>query len=128
MHKEPIMTTPQEQRRHQAVARYLDGDPIETICHEMRCSKSWLYKWKNRYQPDDPGWASSRSTQPRHNPRQLPPSIAQRIVALYRRGTPGGKRWSAVSIQKELQRQGIEPIPSVRTIYRIVQRQDLDAV
>ncbi len=51
------MSNPQEQRRHQAVARYLAGDPIETICHEMRCSKSWLYKWKNRYQPDDPGWA-----------------------------------------------------------------------
>jgi transposase len=43
------MTNPQERRRQQAVARYLAGDPIETICHEMRCSKSWLYKWKNRY-------------------------------------------------------------------------------
>jgi putative transposase len=122
------MTNPQEQRRHQAVARYLAGEPIETICHEMRCSKSWLYKWKNRYQPDDPGWAISRSTQPRHNPRQLPPSIEQRIVALYRMVTPDGKRWSAASIQKALQQQGIEPIPSVRTIYRIVQRQASDAV
>ena len=122
------MTTPQEQRRHRAVARYLAGEPIETICRDMQCAKSWLYKWKNRYRFDDPTWARSRSTQPRQNPRQLPPSIAQRIVALYRRGTPSGKGWSAASIQQELQRQGIEPIPSIRTIYRIVQRQDSDTV
>jgi transposase len=120
------MTSPQEQRRKQAVDRYLAGDPIETICHEMRCAKSWLYKWKNRYQSDDPGWATSRSTQPRHNPRQLPPSIEQQIVAWRRLMTPDGKRWSAAAIQKELKRQGMVPIPSIRTIYRIVQRQDPD--
>jgi hypothetical protein len=33
-----------EQRRQEAIQRYLDGDPIEQICREMRCSKSWLYK------------------------------------------------------------------------------------
>jgi putative transposase len=120
------MTNPQEQRRHQAVARYLAGDPIETICRDMRCSKSWLYKWKNRYRFDDPTWVRSQSTQPRHNPRRLPPVIAQRIVALYRVGTPDGNRCSAASIQKALQQQGIEPIPSIRTIYRIIQRQEAD--
>ena len=120
------MTTPQQQRRQQAVARYLAGEPIETICRDMRCAKSWLYKWKNRYRFDDPTWARSHSTQPRHNPRRLSPVIAQRIVTLYREGTPDGKRWSAASIQKALQQQGIEPIPSIRTIYRIIQRQEAD--
>ena len=32
-----------ESRRHLAVKRYLDGDPIERICQEMGCAKSWLY-------------------------------------------------------------------------------------
>lgn len=122
------MTTPQEQRRKQAVTRYLDGENIETICHEMRCAKSWLYKWKNRYQPDDPEWAMSHSTQPQHNPRQLPQSIEQRIVAWRRTVAPNGERWSAAAIQKELQQQGIESIPSIRTIYRILQRHDRDSV
>jgi transposase-like protein len=36
-------------RRPDAIERYLAGDPIETICREMGCSKSWLYKWTNRY-------------------------------------------------------------------------------
>ena len=122
------MTTPQEQRRQQAVKRYLDGDKIETICHAMQCSKSWLYKWKSRYQPDDPGWATSRSTQPQHNPRQLPPSIEQRIVDWRQTVSPDGKRWSAAAIQKELQQQELESVPSIRTIYRILQRHDPDAV
>jgi putative transposase len=122
-----MMTTPQKHRRHQAVARYLAGEPIEAICCDMRCAKSWLYKWKNRYRFDDPTWARSQSTQPRHNPRRLPPVIAQWIVALYRVGTPDGTRCSAAAIQEVLQQQGLEPIPSIRTIYRIIQRQGSDA-
>ena len=39
-----------EHRRQEAVKRYFDGEPIERLCQEMGCSKSWLYKWKNRYQ------------------------------------------------------------------------------
>src|SRR5262245_39197365 len=121
------MTNPQERRRQQAVARYLAGDPIETICHEMRCAKRWLHAWITRPQTDAPGWATSRSTQPRHNPRQLPPSLAQQIVAWDRRVTPDGKRWGAAALRKELQRQEMAPIPSIRTLYRIVQRQEPDA-
>ena len=34
-----------QHRRQLAVERYLDGDPIEVICQEMGCAKSWLYKW-----------------------------------------------------------------------------------
>src|SRR5439155_22808214 len=71
-HKEAMMGTPQEHRRHQAIARYLAGDPIEAICRELHCAKSWLYKWTARYQADDPGWATGRSTQPRRQPNQTP--------------------------------------------------------
>jgi len=78
------MGTPQEHRRHQAIARYLAGDPIETICRELHCAKSWLYKWKARYQADDPGWATGQSTQPRRKLRQTPQRIAQHVVTLRR--------------------------------------------
>src|SRR5918995_4396973 len=53
-----------EQRRQEAIQRYLDGDPIEQICRERRCAKSWLYKWKNRYQVTEPDWARPRSRRP----------------------------------------------------------------
>jgi len=52
------MTHPQEQRRKHAIARYLAGEKIDVICRDLHCSKSWLYKWRARYQrifPEDFG-------------------------------------------------------------------------
>jgi putative transposase len=127
-HKETIMDHPQEQRRKQAVVRYLAGDKIEAICRDMICSKSWLYKWKARYQADDLGWAKGLSTQPRHKPSQTPEPMAQRVVTLRRTLVQSGQRGSAAAIQQGLQQQGIEPIPSLRTIYRILQRHEQEAI
>ena len=122
------MYHPQEQRRQQAVVRYLAGEKIEAICRDMHCSKSWLYKWKARYQTDNPGWATGLSTQPRHKPSQTPEPMAQRVVTLHRTLVHSGQRGSAAAIQQGLQQQGIEPIPSLRTIYRILQRYAQEAI
>lgn len=116
------MSHPQEYRRQQAIARYLAGDKIETICREMHCAKSWLYKWKARYQADNPGWATGLSTQPRHTPSQTPRPIEQTVVTVYQTLVQCGQRGSATAIQQALEQQGIAPIPSRRTIYRILQR------
>ena len=71
-----------ESRRQLAVKRYLDGDPIERICQEMGCSKSWLYKWKHRYQATDPAWSQERSRRPATTPAKTPEAIEAEIVAL----------------------------------------------
>ena len=122
------MDHPQEQRRKQAVVRYLAGDKIAAICRDMICSKSWLYKWKVRYQADDSGWAKGLGTQPRHRPSQTPEPMEQSIVTLRRTLVQSGQRGSAAAIQQGLQQQGIEPIPSLRTIYRILQRHEQEAI
>src|SRR5207237_7329267 len=77
--KEAIMDHSQEYRRQQAMARYLAGDKIEVICRDLYCAKSWLYKWKARYQADNPTWATSRSTQPQRKPSQTPQPVVERI-------------------------------------------------
>ena len=64
-----------EKRRQLAVKRYLDGDPIEVICQEMGCAKSWLYKWKNRYQAAEPPWSQERSRRPKTTPARTPEAI-----------------------------------------------------
>jgi transposase-like protein len=116
-----MMDHPQEHRRHQAIARYLAGDKIEAICRDLHGSKSWLYKWKARYRANDPGWATGRSTQPRCKPSQTPQPLAQSVVTLRRTLVQSGQRGSAAAIQQGLKQQGIAPIPSLRTIYRIWQ-------
>jgi len=128
MHKETRMDHPQEQRRKQAVVRYLAGEKIEAICRDMHCSKSWLYKWKARYQAENLGWAKGLSTQPRHRPSQTPEPMEQSVVMLRRTLVQSGQRGSAAAIQQGLQQQGLEPIPSLRTIYRILQRHEQEAI
>ena len=118
----------QEHRRHQAIARYLAGDHIAAICRDLHCAKSWLYKWKARYQADDPEWATGRSTQPRREPRQTPQPIAQRVITLHQTLVQSGQQGSAAAIQQGLTQQGIAPIPSRRTIYRILQRHAQEAI
>jgi len=114
----------QDYRRQQAMARYLAGDKIEVICRDLHCAKSWLYKWKARYQADNPTWATSRSTQPQRKPSQTPQPVVERMLTLSRTLEQQGKQGKAAAIHQECTQQGIEPIPSRRTIYRIIQRHE----
>jgi len=117
-----------EDRRHQAMVRYLAGDRIEDICRELGCSKSWLYKWRARYQATDPVWAQERTRRPRSNPRQTPDRIEEAIVHLCQvLGPQGSGRTSAATIWQALQEQAIIPLPSRRTISRILQRYTKEA-
>jgi transposase-like protein len=119
---------PGEGRRRQAIARYLAGDRIEAICRELGCSKSWLYKWRDRYQADDPTWTQERTRRPRSNPRQTPDTIAEAIIDLYQAlESQGSERTSIATIWQALKAQGIHPLPSRRTIYRIVRRYSKEA-
>ena len=118
------MPHPEEQRRHQAVARYLAGDKIEDICREMPCAKSWLFKWKARYQADDPSWAQEQPRKPHRHPSKTAQAVEQAIVELHRTLVHSGQGGRAASVRQALKQQGTAPVPSLRTIYRILQRHE----
>ena len=114
-----------EQRRQLAVQRYLDGDPIEVICREMGCAKSWLYKWRDRYQADDPTWAQEVSRRPMTSPAQLSTTLEQDILRLRQTAlSTGAGPTNAAAIRQALKDQTIGPVPSLRTIYRVLQRHE----
>jgi transposase-like protein len=111
-------------RRQEALERYLAGDPIEGICQELSCSKSWLYKWKKRYQVTDPDWVQEHSRRPQRNPTKTPDTLEAEIVWLRQALSPDGSGTvSADVIRDHLRQQGGGSIPSRRTIYRILKRQ-----
>ncbi len=116
------MATAHEQRRQRAIDQYLAGDPIEDICREVACSKSWLYKWRDRYLATDPSWSAALSRRPRATPTKTSQCIAQVVVALRQTLAQHGTGCGAAAIQQALAQQGIEPVPSQRTIYRILHR------
>ena len=110
-------------RRQEAMKRYLAGDPIEGICREMGCSKSWLYKWKKRYQVTEPDWVQERSRRPERIPTKTPETLEAEIIQLRRTLSPDGSGTvSADAIRDYLRQHGRESIPSRRTIYRILNR------
>jgi transposase-like protein len=109
-------------RRHQALDRYLADEKIEDICRHLACAKSWLYKWRKRYDAANPAWGQEQSTRPKHSPTRTPDHVARAIVSLDETFRHNGTGGGATAILQALTQQGIEPVPSRRTIYRILHR------
>ncbi len=113
-----------QRRRQEALKRYLAGDPIEVICREMGCAKSWLYKWKKRYQFAEPAWLQEHSRRPGTTPTKTPDALEAEIVRLRQALSPDGSGpVSADVIRDHLRQHGGDVLPSRRTIYRILNRQ-----
>lgn len=111
--------------RIQAVQRFLAGEKPEAICASLGRSRSWLYKWTNRYSGDDDAWCSTRSTRPGNVANRTPPEIEE-IVKMVRLNLYNQELFcGAQAILWELEDLGVRPLPSLRTINRILSRNDL---
>src|SRR6266446_9094993 len=111
-----LLSQRQEQRRLQAIDHSRAADKVEDICRQLACSKSWLYKWRNRYDAHNPAWAKERSKRPRSHPTHTPQHIEQAVVSLHLMLHHNGTNGGVVAIMQALARQGGEPVPSRRTI------------
>jgi putative transposase len=123
-----MLSQPHEQRRKQAVASYLAGDKIEDICQQTRGSKSWLYKWKARYQADDPAWATAMSSRSKIAATKTPDAIEQAVVERRQTFAQSGQNHSAGALRQALKQPALKPVPSLRTIYRILQRHEKEGI
>ena len=120
------MIKPLEPRRKEAMKRYLDGEKVEDICRALSCSTSFLYRWRNRLNLADlnNGWEKDRSRRPVQSPLKTPHTILKEIVRLNKERPRNAQTSCVVFIQQALKQQGIEPVPSSRTIYRILARHE----
>jgi len=105
--------------------RYFNGESPENIYLSLGRSKAWLYKWLDRYDPDDPDWCKDRSRSPLASPQRTAREIEEIVkltrLSLYNQGLFCG----AQAILWELEEQNVQPLPSVRTINRILSRHHL---
>ena len=114
-----------QQERVTAVQRYLAGEDPEIICASLRKSTRWLYKWLARYIPDDSAWHEDLSRRPLVSPHRTPAEI-EKIVELvrwnlYNKGVFCGDQ----AIRWEMEDMNVQPLPSIRTIGRILNRRGL---
>jgi transposase InsO family protein len=113
------------QERASAVQRYVAGEDPESICASLGRSRRWLYKWLARYIPDDSAWYEDLSRRPLISPHRTAAEI-EKIVELV--------RWSlynknlfcgSQAIRWEMEDMNVQPLPSIRTIDRILCRREL---
>jgi hypothetical protein len=119
------------QRRRMAVKLYRAGIPATEVARRLHHSRSWVYKWVH-YRAHHP-WTRFRSASraPHHHPNQLSAKSERRIARLRQlliRHRQPRLRFTSVgarAIQKEWCRRYPEPAPSVSTIQRVLQRNQL---
>jgi len=114
-----------EQVRMWAVQRFFSGEKPEAICASLGQSKSWLYKWVARHTEDNDAWNEDLCRRPIHNPSHTSTEIEE-IVKMVRLNLYNNNMFcGAQAIYWEMQDLGVNPVPSLRTINRILNRNEL---
>lgn len=111
------------QARREAVRRVLSGERPADVAAALDRSVRWVHKWVSRYDPGAPDWAKGASRAARHVANRTGPEIE--AVVLEVRGRLAADPWSqvgAVAIAWELRKLGLDQVPELRTIERILAR------
>jgi transposase InsO family protein len=115
-------TVPMDKRLLAITAAELPGVTVVSLCAELGISRKTFYEWRRRHDKEGPAGLEPRSRRPLSSPGQIPPWLEQRIVRL-REQLPLDN--GAQTILLHLQRAGIQPLPHLRTIHRVLVRNGL---
>jgi len=113
--------------RMMAVKLRLEKKPIEEICQVLGRTEPWFHKWWRRYQEKGPNGLYDQTRTYVH-PSRTSPDLERAIVNIRKRLASQkhpDTRYSLVgasSILAELAALHIRPLPSERTIERVLQR------
>ena len=114
-----------KQLRILAVQRFKNGESPGSICTSLGKSKVWLYKWIKRYSEEDPSWYEDRTRRPLSTPMHTPSEIEE-IVKMVRLNLYNQDLFcGAQAILWEMEDLGVQALPSIRTINRILSRNEL---
>jgi len=101
------------------------GENPTAICASVGKTTRWLYKWVARNIPDDPVWCEDLSRRPHNSPHRTATEIED-IVEMVRLSLYNKDHFcGAQAIQWEMKDMEVQPIPSLRTISRILCRREL---
>jgi putative transposase len=113
--------------RQQAIKLRLAGRSVEEICRILGHPSSWFHIWWRRYRALGPNGLFDL-TRANVQPRRITPELERTILSIRQRlaaQTHPGTRYNLIganSIVAELQVLHIRPVPSGRTIERVLER------
>lgn len=115
-----------EQERRDAISRYLRGERASAICRTVGRTRYWFYKWLKRYDLANPAWAQSRSRAPKQATQKTAAAVERLVCEIRQRllTTKYAQR-GALAIHWQLQQLGVQSIPQLWTINRILRRHGL---
>jgi transposase InsO family protein len=117
--------------RQAAIRLRLAGEKVEEVCRTLNRSPSWFQKWWRRYLETGPAGLYDLTRANRQVANRTPPHIERAIISIRKRlakRTTAETRYGlvgAAQIRAELEKLGYAPVPSFRTIERIVNRAGL---
>lgn len=120
------METSEENYRKEAVRRFLAGEGAGDIALNLGRSRAWVHKWVKRYEKGEEEWHRELSRAPHTVPRKTPSETEGAVLEARRRLE--GERYlqiGASAIQEELRRAGLDDIPEIWTVNRILARHGL---
>jgi transposase InsO family protein len=114
--------------RHQAIQMRLAGQAVEAICRTLGRSRDWFHKWWSRYLAYGPDGLYDLSRASYQIARRISPALERTILTIRRRleaHAQPSTRYSligATAIIAELKALHVQPLPSARTVERVLQR------
>lgn len=121
------MSKKQKRDREHAIESYLKGESITAIATKLGHSRRWVYRWIQRYEErgGEGGWQEDKRSCPGSNPRQLSDAVVEAVKLARASLMAEGLFCGAQAIRWELASMRCEPLPSLRTISRIISREGL---
>ena len=116
--------------RHRAITLRLAGRPVKSICDAVGRSRIWFHKWWRRYLETGVEGLYDL-TRANHRAQRIPPELERMILSIRRRlqnHRAPATRYSLIgaqAIRAELKALDVRPLPAVRTIERVLQRNGL---
>jgi hypothetical protein len=118
--------------RQRAITLRLAGRSVKPICAALGRSEVWFHKWWRRYLEAGPEGLYDL-TRARHLAQRISPELERAILSVRRRlqahATPATRYRliGAPAILAELKALGTRPLPCLRTIERVLERNGLTA-
>jgi transposase InsO family protein len=110
------------EQRYRAVAEVLDGATVTDVARRYGVARQTVHDWLRRYASGGGlGGLADRSSRPQSCPHQMPATVEAAVVKA-RREHP---RWGAATIRWQLEKTGVQPLPSRSSIYRALVRHGL---
>jgi transposase InsO family protein len=113
--------------RHRAMTLRLAGREVKSICAAVGRSECWFHTWWRRYRQSGAEGLFDL-TRANHHAQRIPPELERIIVSIRRRlqahasPTTRSSLIGAQAILAELKALKVHPLPSPRTIERVLER------